>query len=138
MSGMRRILLALGLVLAALSASEAHAYCVYNRLRDHSVSLLQEEHPEKSREERRLNTTLKPGQSTCCNFYNLDCNPSGREEGVVNLAIGIVDEPDVKCGLPGGRHKEHVVSVTGTGSLRVMPNPRTRSQTVRPMRMVLP
>jgi hypothetical protein len=105
-------------------AADASAYCVYNGLRDRQVSVVQEEHPEKTREARKLDIILKPGQSQCCNFYNLDCNPAGREEGIVGLSIAIVEEPDVRCGLPGGRHKEHQVTVTGTGSLRVMPNTR--------------
>ena len=107
-----------------LAAAEANAYCLYNGLRDRNVSVLQEEHPERSREERKLKLTLKPGQQHCCNFWNLDCNPGGREEAVVGLAIGIAEEPDVKCGLPGGRYKEHQVSITGTSNLRVMPNNR--------------
>jgi hypothetical protein len=120
---MHRALQGLLLVLA-LSAVEARAYCVYNGLRDRQVSFVQEEHPERSREARKLKLTLKPGQSQCCDFYNLDCNPGGREEAVVGLAISIVEEPDIKCGLPGGRYKENQVSVTGTGTLRVMPNTR--------------
>ena len=123
---MKTLLAALALCAAACDAG---AYCVYNGIRDRNVSVVQEDHPERSREERKLKVTLKPGQSACCNFYNLDCNPGGREEAVVGLAISIVEEPDVKCGLPGGRYKEHLVSVTGTGSLRVLPNPRTRNVT---------
>jgi hypothetical protein len=117
------------LLVAFAAASEAQAYCLYNGLRDRSVSFTQEEHPERSREPRKLKLTLQPGQQHCCNFYNLDCNPGGREEAVVGLAITIVEEPDVKCGLPAGRYKEHQVSITGTSNLRVMPNNR-RSETV--------
>jgi hypothetical protein len=116
----RAVFFAMGLFLAL----DARAYCIYNQLRDRSVSLLQEEHPERSREERKLNVTLKPGQSQCCNFWNLDCNPGGREEAVVGIVVKIVEEPDVTCGLPGGRNHENQVSVTGTGSLRIVTNPR--------------
>ena len=112
------------LVAGVLLAADAHAYCLYNGLRERSVSFVQEEHPERSREERKLNVTLKPGQQHCCNFFNLDCNPGGREEAVVGLRVAIVEEPEVKCGLPGGRYKEHQVSITGTSNLRVMPNTR--------------
>ena len=115
--------------LALAAAAEAQAYCLYNGLRDRNVSFVQEEHPERSREPRKLNLTLKPGQQHCCNFYNLDCNPGGREEAVVGLAISIVEEPELKCGLPGGRYKENQVSVTGTSNLRVMPNNR-RSEAI--------
>ena len=109
---------------AALAAFDACAYCVHNDLRDRSISILQEEHPDRSREERKLNVTLAPGKSQCCKFTNLDCNPPGREDGVVGLKIAIEGEPHVKCGLPGGRYQEHQVTVTGIGTLRVQANPR--------------
>ena len=121
---MGRLLPGIAAVLFLLLAGEARAYCIYNGLRERSVQVVQEEHPERSREARKLDITLKPGQSHCCNFYNLDCNPGGREEAVVGLKLTIVEEPDIQCGLPGGRYKENQVSVTGTGTLRVMPNAR--------------
>jgi hypothetical protein len=111
-------------VLLLFACADAGAYCVYNGLRGRHLELEQEEHPERSREERKLKATLAPGETKCCNFYNLDCNPSGREEGVVGLRVRVAEEPDIKCGLPGGRLQEYQVSVTGTGSLRVMPNHR--------------
>jgi hypothetical protein len=117
------------LACAALFAADAGAYCVYNGLRDRHVTVVQEEHPERSREPRKLDITLDPGQRQCCNFWNLDCNPPGREDGVVGLRIRIVEEPDVQCGLPGGRYREHQVSVTSTGTLRVMPNHRKSERT---------
>jgi hypothetical protein len=123
MNGMRRIPLLLSLPLAFM-AHEARAYCVHNDLRDRSISVIQEEHPERSREERKLNLTLAPGKSHCCKFYNLDCNPAGREDGVVGLRISIEGDPTAMCGLPGGRYKEHQVTVTGIGTLRVQANPR--------------
>ena len=120
------------LLLAALAtlAFDAPAYCIHNNLAGRSVSITQEEHPEKSREERKLKITLAPGQSTCCKFPNLDCNPSGREEGVVNFLFEIVGEPQVKCGLPGGRYTEPQVSITGTGNLRITANTRKNSAEV--------
>ena len=119
----------LAAALAAFGLADAAAYCIYNGLRERTVSVVQDDHPEKSRQDRKLNITLNPGQSQCCNFYNLDCNPSGREEGIVGFRIKILEEPDIRCGLPGGKFQEDQVTVTGTGSLRVMPNTR-RSQTV--------
>jgi hypothetical protein len=121
---MVRRLSALAFTAVACLAGDAAAYCVYNGLRDRHVSVIQEEHPERSREARKLDVVLNPGQQQCCNFWNLDCNPAGREEGIVGLRIRIVEEPDIKCGLPGGRFHEHQVTVTGTGTLRVMPNNR--------------
>lgn len=120
----------LAAILLALSAADASAYCIYNGLRERHVSVVQEEHPERSREARKLDVTLDPGETRCCNFWNLDCNPGGREEAIVGLRIAIVEEPEIRCGLPGGRYREHQVSVTGTGTLRVMPNPRSKSGAV--------
>ena len=65
---MKTLLAALALCAAACDAS---AYCVYNGIRDRNVSVVQEDHPERSREERKLRVTLKPGQSACCNFYKI-------------------------------------------------------------------
>ena len=113
----------LAALLAAL-AVPAHAYCIFNGLKDRHIAVVQEEHPERSREERKLNIVLKPNENHCCNFWNLDCNPGGREEAVVGLRIKIVEEPDVICGLPGGRYRENQVSITGTSNARVLPNSR--------------
>ena len=120
------------LLLAALFAAafDTQAYCIHNNLASRSVAITQEDHPEKSREDRTLRITLGPGQSTCCKFPNLDCNPSGREEGVVNFFFEIVGEPEVRCGLPGGRMKEPQVSITGTGTLRIAANTRKNSNEV--------
>ena len=51
------------------------------------------------------------------NAHTPDLNGKG-------LRIAIVEEPEIKCGLPGGRYKEYQVSVTGTGTLRITPNAR--------------
>ena len=121
-----RWVLALPLVFAA---HDAFAYCVHNDLRERSITVLQEEHPERSREPRKLDITLAPGKSQCCKFTNLDCNPTGREDGVVGLKIAIEGDPTAQCGLPGGRYKEHQVSVTGIGTLRIVANPRKSERT---------
>jgi hypothetical protein len=113
----------------AFALPQARAYCVHNDLKDRSITVVQEEHPERSREERKLHITLAPGKSQCCKFTNLDCNPAGREDGVVGLRIAIEGDPTAKCGLPGGRYHENQVSVTGIGTLRVTPNPRKSERT---------
>jgi hypothetical protein len=120
-------ILALFLVAGVAVAQDVRAYCIYNDLRDRSVALVQEDHPEKSRQDRKLDVTLAPGKNQCCNFWNLDCNPGGREEAVVGIAVKIVEEPDVICGLPGGKYHENQVSVTGTGTLHIVTNPRKNS-----------
>ena len=116
-------------VVAALgflpAGGDALAYCVHNGI-DRDVSVVQEEHKDRSREPRKLDRILKPGQQVCCNFYDLDCSPDGREEAVVGLAITILGEPPIRCGLPGGRYQEPQVGVTSTGTLRILRNPRTK------------
>ena len=116
---LRWITLAAGLALPA----QAHAYCVQNQLKDRDVTVEQEPHPDRLRDERRFRATLKPGQSQCCKFHALDCNPGGRENSVVNLAIRIPGEPAYECGYPEGA--EPNVKVTGAGTVRVTPNART-------------
>jgi len=110
------------LVVAALAfcAAQAHAYCVYNDT-DREVTVVQDHHPNPMRDERRLNTTVAPRSSVCCEFHKLDCNPEGRENAVVNLAILIPGNPVYACGFPEGSEN---VKVTGAGTIRILPNPR--------------
>ena len=119
------------LVLASLAASAclagivpAHAFCVYNELKDRSVSLVQEDHPDWKRQESRFQKTLKPGASACCEFKNLDCNPNGRQNSLVGLDVAVEGEAALKCGPVGVPAKARVVKVMGAGTVRVVPNPR--------------
>lgn len=114
----RRLALALALAVAA----PAHAYCVHNQLTDREVRVEQERHPDALRNDRRLRATLKPGESRCCPFHRLDCNPRGRNNSVVNLAITIPGQPAYECGFPEGA--EPNVKVTGAGTIRIVRNPR--------------
>jgi hypothetical protein len=112
------ILVALGL----LGAASAQAYCVQNQMLARSVRVEQETHPDKLRDERALRVTLKPGERKCCHFKNLDCNPLGRRDAIVSLAITIPGEPEYWCGYPEGA--EPNVKVTGGGHVRIQENPR--------------
>lgn len=112
-------------VVLALACGEARAYCVYNELPDRAVSVEQESHPDPLRHERRMRALLRPGEHRCCRFHDLDCNPEGRKDSVVNLAVTIRGEPPYECGFPEGA--EPNVKVTGGGTVRVLRNPRTRS-----------
>ena len=111
-------------LLALFAAAQARAYCVYNQLTDRDVVVMQESHPDTLRDERRFRVTLKPGASQCCPFHRLDCNPGGRDNSVVNLAINIPGEPAYECGFPAG--SEPNVKVTGSGTIRILRNPRTK------------
>lgn len=117
------------LLLASFSlvafAPAANAYCVYNELKDRQVMIDQEEHPDALRNDRRMKVTLPPGGKQCCEFHQLDCNPLGRENGVVGLGITIAGEPQYECGLAD--RKEPYVKVTGAGTVRIQPNPRKSS-----------
>jgi hypothetical protein len=117
----RWIILAVGLA----GCAQAHAYCVHNQLKDRDVTVEQEAHPDRLRNDRRFRATLKPGQSQCCKFHALDCNPGGRNNSVVNLAIRIPGAPAYECGFPEGA--EPNVKVTGAGTVRVMANSRPAS-----------
>ena len=113
-------LLVLSLGLAA--ASSAHAYCIHNDLRDRTVVVSQEHHPDPLRYDRRLGATLKPGEAACCKFHNLDCNPGGRQDSLVELAVIIAGNTEYGCGYPEGT--EPFVKVTGGGTVRIVTNPR--------------
>jgi hypothetical protein len=115
------IVLACGL----FASAGAQAYCVYNQLPDRTITVEQEPHPDSLRNERRFRATLQPGASQCCPFHRLDCNPRGRDNSVVNLAIIIPGEPVYQCGFPEGAQPN--VKVTGAGSIRVLRNPRAKS-----------
>ena len=117
---MKRRLLALALGLGAAFASQA--YCIHNELRDRTVVVSQEHHPDPLRYDRRLSATLKPGQTTCCKFHDLDCNPGGRQDSIVQLAVIIAGPTEYGCGYPEGT--EPFVKVTGGGTIRIVPNSR--------------
>lgn len=113
------------LLLAAAAAPPAQAYCVVNDLKAREIRVEQEQHPDPLRDDRRFRFTIKPGQRQCCDFHNLDCNPGGRENSVVNLAISIPGEPAYECRFPEGAAPN--VKVTGAGTLLITPNPRAKS-----------
>ena len=116
----------LPLLLAALAATlPVQAYCVHNQLTDRVVRVEQEAHPDKLRDERAFRFELKPGEKRCCNFHNLDCNPLGRQNSVVGLAVLIPGEPTYACGYPEGAEPQ--VKVTGGGTLRIVKNSRKSS-----------
>ena len=83
--------------------------------------VLQDTHPNDMRNERRLNKTLAPKAQVCCEFHNLDCNPEGRNNSLVSIAISIPGKPDYVCGMPEGASN---LKVTGAGTIRVQPNSR--------------
>ena len=105
----------------ALCASHAHAYCVYNDT-DREVSVTQERHPDSLRDERRFRHTLAPGGRACCERRNLDCNPEGRANAVLNLEVVIAGEPPYACGFPAGAQPN--VKVSGAGTIHIQRNPR--------------
>jgi len=115
---MTRLLAALALF---LGAPHVHAYCVYNEI-DREVTVAQEHHPSSMRDERRFQRTLEPGAHACCERKNLDCNPQGRANSVLNLEVRILGEPAYVCGFPAGA--EPNVKVTGAGTIRIQRNPR--------------
>jgi hypothetical protein len=115
---MKRIFIAAAL---GFAACQAHAYCVYNET-DREVSVEQEHHPNSMRDERRLKRTLAPKSQVCCHQHNLDCNPAGRANSVLNLEVRILGEPAYSCGFPPGAAPN--VKVTGAGTIRILPNPR--------------
>jgi hypothetical protein len=109
------------LLILMLGAAQASAYCIHNQLKDRDVSVEQETHPDALRDDRRMRVTLKPGESKCCQFHELDCNPGGRSNSVVKLFVQIPGTPEYECAPPG---PDPLLKVTGSGSIRIQPNPR--------------
>ena len=109
------------LLILMLGAAQARAYCIHNQLKDRDVSVEQDTHPDALRDERRMRVTLKPGESKCCQFHELDCNPEGRNNSVVKLLVQIPGTPEYECTPPG---PDPLLKVTGSGSIRIQPNPR--------------
>jgi len=116
-------------VLAALACAgasvEARAYCIHNELKETTVTLLQDHHPDKIREERRMRATLKPGDKVCCEVKQLDCNPEGKPGSPVSLMVTIDSDPPRACGVASGQDKERFVKVAGNGVLRIQDNKRS-------------
>jgi hypothetical protein len=110
---------------ALFASSQAYAYCIVNELAGREVKVEQEQHPSSMRNERRLRATLAPGEKKCCDFHQLDCNPEGRNNSFVNLAISIPGEPAYECSFPAGSITN--VKVTGAGTIRILPNPNKKS-----------
>jgi hypothetical protein len=107
------------------AATHAQAYCVYNDTRDRDVKVEQETHPDSLRDERRFRGTIPPGGSKCCNFHELDCNPRGRNNSLVNLGVSIPGDPVYECAFPPGTTVD--IKVTGSGTIRVQHNPNSKS-----------
>ena len=110
--------------LCLLACGQAHAYCIYNQLKDREVTIEQEEHPDPMRDERRMRTAIAPGGKVCCDFHQLDCNPTGRENGLVGLRTSVAGQPSYLCAFD---RREPFVKVTGAGTIRIQPNPRRSS-----------
>ena len=125
-TAMSRILPLLAAVLA-FAAADARAFCVFNELKDKSLTVVQEEHPDWKRQDARFQKTIKPGTSACCEYKSLDCNPNGRQNSLVGLAVDVEGEPALRCGPVGVPVKARQVKVSGDGTIRVVPNPKADS-----------
>lgn len=120
------------LAVAASAAHDASAFCVHNELKDRSVTLTQEEHPDWKRNDSRFRKTVAPGGQACCDFKNLDCNPNGRPNSLVGLEVVVDGETPLRCGPVGAPEKGRVVKVSGAGTVRVVPNPKAEKGSAAP------
>jgi hypothetical protein len=107
-----------------LFSGNAHAYCIHNQLKDREVTIEQDEHPDPMRNDRRMKTAIAPGGKVCCDFHQLDCNPTGRENGLVGLRTSVAGQPEYLCAFD---RREPFLKVTGAGTIRIQPNPRRSS-----------
>lgn len=108
-----------------LAAGGANAYCIYNDTKDREVKVLQEIHPDPLRDDRRMNTTIKPGAKICCDVKQLDCNPEGSLNSSVNFDIVHVEgAPAYACAMPEGAKQ---MKIPSAGTVRILANPRKGS-----------
>lgn len=110
------------LPLAFLLPATASAYCITNHLKEREVRIEQEEHKDPDRRGRELSKTLAPGEKVCCKVKDLDCNPTRRVDGYVELTVRVVGEPVYECGYPPG--KEPGATITGASQVGIYPNPK--------------
>jgi len=108
-----------------LGGGSAHAYCIYNDTKDREVRLLQELHPDPLRDDRKIDTTVKPGAKVCCEVKQLDCNPEGSVNSSVNFDIVHVEgAPAYSCVMPEGARQ---MKVPSAGTVHILANPRKGS-----------
>jgi len=122
---MKNLSLAAATLLATVACAQAQAYCIFNDLKDRDVKVLQELHPDALRDDRKMNTTIKPGAKVCCEVKQLDCNPEGSVNSSVNFdKVHIEGDPTYACVMPEGAKQ---MKIPSAGTVHVMPNPRKGS-----------
>lgn len=113
------------LLLLGAASNGANAYCIFNDTKDRDVKLLQELHPDALRDDRKMNTTIKPGTKICCEVKQLDCNPEGSVNSSVNFdTVHIEGAPTYACVMPEGAKQ---MKIPSAGTVRIQPNPRKGS-----------
>lgn len=110
------------LPLAVFLSPPASAYCITNNLKEREVRIEQELHKDADRQGRELRRTLAPGEKVCCIVKDLDCNPTRRVDGYVDLTVRVLGEPVYECGYPAG--KEPGATITGASQVGIYPNPK--------------
>ncbi len=100
----------------------AHAYCIHNDIKGRDIRAVQEPHPSGLRDKRTLDVVIKPGEKSCCDAKNLDCNPEGKITANVGIMVSILGEPAYACGI--NQAAGRIVKVTGGGSIHVVANPK--------------
>jgi hypothetical protein len=106
--------------LACLAPALASAYCIHNDLQGREVQLVREASRASP-----LDIVLRPGEKYCCNSKDLDCNPEGKITASVGFEVTVLGTPAYRCGAPDRFGPS--VKVTGSGTARVVNNPRKAS-----------
>ncbi|HRE14824.1 MAG TPA: hypothetical protein PLD37_11565 [Usitatibacteraceae bacterium] len=115
---------AFALAFAAALPGTASAYCIHNELKDRTVAVEQDPHPDSRRAKTELKAELKPGGKACCAFKNLDCNPEGKPLSVTDFTVRIDGDPAYFCGVPRPGSAARLLKVPGDGTVRIQPNPK--------------
>jgi len=132
---MKAPLYALAAVLLTGTGS-AQAYCIYNDTKDRELKLLQEMHPDALRDDRKIDTIVRPGARICCEVKQLDCNPEGSVNSSVNFDIVHIEgTPTYSCVMPEGARQ---MKIPSAGTVHILANPRKGSAFPYVMRVAGP
>ncbi|QJR16574.1 hypothetical protein [Usitatibacter palustris] len=98
---MTRILASLALLAVSAFAGDAHAFCVYNGLKDRAVFATVVAPTNVPKPAKLYGETVAPGKESCCNPKNTECNP-GRvgDQALIAFEARVEAKAPVPPGVP--------------------------------------
>ena len=129
------ILAAFAIAATAFGSLQAHAFCVYNESREVSTRVDAMHTGIATLGKSYSSGDLAPGQSSCCNYGNRDCNPGGSRTAMLDVAARVTldmqagysssDGWSAKCGDYHGTSEASTwAQVEAGGYLKFQKNPK--------------